>query len=73
MGGIVAKPNQTTAKASTAPKAKSHDEAMSFRGKMGALKIIISTDGSRRALLKYLEKAGLDPYLNFYFEVEFLR
>jgi CheY-like chemotaxis protein len=56
------------------PVAKSpHDEALSFRGKCGALKIIVATDGSRRALMKFLERQRLEAYLNFYFEVEFLK
>jgi CheY-like chemotaxis protein len=72
--GASAKGRRGWGKGEPAPAAKSpHDEALSFRGKCGALKIIVATDGSRRALMKYLERRKLEAYLNFYFEVEFLK
>lgn len=49
------------------------DEAMIFKGKIGALKVIINADGSRIALMKFLKKNGLESYMDYYFEVEALK
>jgi CheY-like chemotaxis protein len=46
------------------------DEAAIHRGKIGALKLVINTDGTRNALMKFLRKIGRDLLLDYYFEIE---
>lgn len=46
------------------------DDAMSFRGKIGGLKLILGSDEKKSALLKYLEMRNKGCLLSWYFDLD---
>jgi CheY-like chemotaxis protein len=51
----------------------SDDFAINQTSKHGAFKAIINSDHSRRALIKYLDSKKLTTFLDFYFEIEYVK
>lgn len=46
------------------------DEAFSFQGKTGALRVIIHTEGARKAFSAFLEEEGKSSYLQYWTEID---
>lgn len=68
MGGIVS--SVLALKHATKPNQNPQDDALSYKGKIGALKLLINSDSSKSALLKYLTVLNKDCILIWYMDLD---
>lgn len=68
MGGIVS--SVLSIKHTSKPNQNPQDDALSYKGKVGAMKLLINSDSSKAALLKYLTELNKDCILNWCIDLD---